>query len=378
VRGAGGLLDRYVLRRFVGAYGMCLFGFVALFLVVDFFSLLDNVLASAKAIEKAGYSVWPLVGEYYLTKLPLIVTTIGPFLTLFAAIATLITFGRHNELTPMIASGRSHHRVLAPVYVSAVLAVFALVATEEYVLPQAMKRNAAIENLIKGGERGDSRRPPHIRDDRTGNAFAARAWLPSQQRLVDVHAPSYHDPSGRMPDGKFDAASIAFRRNPETREVGWFPVDGTLTPFAGAHDGVLPDPVRLAPDRPIAFVVPPAEIDLLTEAGEPGLSRAELAALISRYPQKYELRMQLYTRTTRPVSGLVLLLLGLPFVTRPGQRTIAAGLGVALGTCAVYVGVDFFAQQVGNRGELLPLVAAGLAPSLFGAIGLARIDRVSG
>ncbi len=378
MRGAFGLLDRYVLRRFVGAYGLCLFGFVTLFLVVDFFSLLDNVLASEKAIEKAGYSLWPLVGEYYLTKLPLILTTVGPFLTLFAAIATLITFGRHNELTPMIAAGRSHHRVLAPVYASAVLAVFALVATEEYVLPQAMQRNDAIENLIKGGDRGDSRRPPHIRDSETGNAFAARTWLPSQRRLVDVHAPAYRDPSGRLPDGKFDAASVAWRIHPETREIGWFPVDGTLTPFVGAHDGVLPDPVRLPPDRPIAFKVDPSEIDLQTEAGEPGLSRTELAALIARYPQKNELRMQLYTRTTRPISGLVLLLLGLPFVTRPGQRTIAAGLGVALGTCAVYVGVDFFARQIGNRGELAPLVAAGLAPSLFGAIGLARIDRVSG
>jgi lipopolysaccharide export LptBFGC system permease protein LptF len=73
----------------------------------------------------------------------------------------------------------------------------------------------------------------------------------------------------------------------------------------------------------------------------------------------------------------VLLLLGLPFVARPGQKSIAAGLGVALGTCAVYVASDYFCQWFGNSGELVPLVAAWLAPAFFGALALVRLDRVS-
>src|SRR5882724_1842987 len=117
----GGLLDRYVLRRFLGAYGLCLFGFLLLFLVMDFFARLEDISSSRAAIENAGESVWVVVAEYYLTKLPFMLVTVGPFLTLFAAIATLITFGRHNEITPMVAAGRSHHRVLAPIYVFAVL-----------------------------------------------------------------------------------------------------------------------------------------------------------------------------------------------------------------------------------------------------------------
>jgi lipopolysaccharide export system permease protein len=377
--GAGGLLDRYVLRRFLGAYGVCLFGFLMLFLVMDFFSRLEDIAKSSAAIEASGEKVWLVVVEYYVTKLPLMLMTVGPFLSLFAAIAALITFGRQNEITPMIAAGRSHHRVLAPVYAFAVLMVFALVATEEYVLPAAMQRHIPLSGLIESGERGDSRKVPHIHDPSTGNVFVARYWFPLKRDLVDVHSPSYHDASGQVPDGRFDAASLQFRVNRATGQVGWFPVDGTVTPDAAGAGGMLPDPIRLPHDRPIAFNTRTEEIDLLTEIGQPGLWRSDLVHLIERNPEKPDLRMQLYTRTTRPVSSLVLLLLGLPFVTRPGQKTIAAGLGIALGTCGLYVGVDMFCQQIGNRGSPFdPLVAAWIAPALFGAIGLARLDRLSG
>lgn len=380
MRGAGGLLDRYVLRRFVGAYGLCVFGFVLLFLVVDFFGHLDNFLEGEKAIVKAGLTLWPVVGEFYLTRLPLVLTTLGPYMTLFAGVAVLITFARHNELVPMIAAGRSHHRVLAPVYGFAVLVVFGLVAMEERVLPYAMKRNAQIDALIQSGERGgEFRNPPHLRDrdeKGDGNVFDAQGWSSTQQKLVDVHAPRYHDPTGRLPDGRLDAAVLQYRRHPVTKVVGWYPKDATLTPFDADKGGVLPDPIRLPPDEAIAFSLTPREIDLQTEASEPGLTRQELAALVRSYPQKFDLQMQMLTRTTRPIASLVLLLLGLPFVLKPGHKsTIAGGLGVALGTCGCYVGVDFFFQQLGNRGDLEPLVAAWVAPAFFGAIALVRLDR---
>jgi lipopolysaccharide export system permease protein len=381
LRGAAGLLDRYVLRRFAGAYGLCLFGFLLLFLVVDFFSRLDNFLAAENAIVRGGYGYWPLIGEFYLTKIPFIVSLVGPYLTLFAAIATMMTFGRHNELTPMIAAGRSHHRVLAPVYAFSVMVVFALVACEEYVLPRALRRHSMIDEVVETGGRATARRPPHIRDATTGNVITADQWSAPERRLVGVHAMSFRDPSGALPEGRLDAPLLEYRINTATSRVGWFPREGgTLTPASRDGGGVQPDPIRLAPDEPIPFSVRPEEIDQLADVGEPGaLTRAELLRLIGRYPQKFDLQMQLHTRSTRPLSSLVLLLLGLPFVMRPGQKTIAAGLGIALCTCAVYSGVDFLCQQIGNRGDLIaPIQAAWLAPSLFGAIGLARLDRISG
>jgi lipopolysaccharide export system permease protein len=376
VKSAGGLLDRYVLRRFVGAYGLCLGAFLMLFLVVDFSMRIDNILEAAPNVSKAGYSLMPLVAEFEATKLVWFATFLGPFLSLFAAIATLIAFGRHNELTPMIAAGRSHHRVLAPVYVFAALAAAVFALAEDRVVPLVMKRNAAIENTFEPNRRGDA--PPHLRDDSTGNIYSALKWMPAQQRLLDVQVLSYHDPSGRLPDGRLDAAALVFARNKRTKTIGWYPVDGTLTPNVAGAGGALPSVKRLEPDEAVAFRMTPAEVSLKTALAEPGLTHDELATLNAMYKDRYDLRMLMLTRQTRPAASLVLLLLGLPFVLKPGQRTIAAGLGVALCTCSAYMAVDFLCQQLGNRGAIEPLVAAWFAPALFGSLAIARLDRLGG
>jgi len=374
LRSVGGLLDRYVLRRYVAAYGLCLGGFLMLFFVIDFSMRVDNIIEAAPTVRKAGLSLWPLVAEYYGTKLVWFATIVGPFLTLFAAIAALIAFGRHNELTPMIAAGRSHHRVLAPMYAFAALAALALAGAEDRIVQRLMKRNAAIEYTFEPGKHGDA--PPHLRDESTGNIYSAQKWLPTQQRLLDVHVLSYHDPAGRLPDGRLDAAALVFARNRETKEIGWFPVDGALTPNVDGSGGALPSVRRLAPDEPIAFKMMPADVALAAASAQPGLEHDELVALIKANEQRYDLSMLLLTRQTRPASSLVLLLLGLPFVLRQGQRTIAAGLAVALCTCGAYMAVDFFFQQLGNRGEVTPLIAAWFAPSLFGSLAIARLDRL--
>ena len=112
--GFGGLLDRYIARRFISNYGLVLLGFVMLFLVLDLASTLDDFLDSEAAFRERGESLWIAVGEYYLTKIPPTLTLIGPFLTLFAVISTLISFSRGNELAPMLVALNVYMKMNVP------------------------------------------------------------------------------------------------------------------------------------------------------------------------------------------------------------------------------------------------------------------------
>ena len=202
-------------------------------------------------------------------------------------------------------------------------------------------------------------------------------WMPGDQKMVRVRTPAWQDPLGRLPTGSLTADELQYRRHPGTGVVAWYPVNGVLRPQEKDADGRVLPPIRLSPEEPIHFRRTPNEVDLAIARGRPGLTRAEIEALRKRDPEAHGLWMQLLARTTRPVSSVVLLLLGIPFVTRPGQRTIAAGLAVALGASVAYFGVDFFFQQLGNRNTLPPPVAAWFAPIFFGALAISRLDRVS-
>ena len=53
----GGILDRYVLRRFLVHYGLALLYLVGLFLVMDLVTRLDRFLEARQALEAVGSSV---------------------------------------------------------------------------------------------------------------------------------------------------------------------------------------------------------------------------------------------------------------------------------------------------------------------------------
>ena len=372
----GGLLDRYVGRRFVGLYGLCVLGFVLLFLVVDGVGRIDDFIDARESLAP-GESITALAIEYYVSKIPVFSVLFAPYLTLFAAIACLMTLTRHNELSAMISCGRSLHRVLLPVYVASLVITAFLLVAEQQVVPASLRRIESVERRLEHDKSSRGEQPPHLRD--AINTLVAERWVPRDLRLVGVSSIGFRDPEGRLPEGKLTAEALVYRRRAADGRLGWFPIGGTLTPAGKDATGRLADPVPLPRDEPLLFLLTPTEIDILVESEVAALSSAKIRELRRLYADKpdqvAQLSLQLHSRNARPFANLVLLLLGLPFVARPGQRSIAAGLAVAFGCCVVYMTGDLIAQELGSRQAVGPLTAAWLAPLVFGAVALARLDR---
>lgn len=368
-----GLLDRYVTWRFLSAYGLCLIGFVGLFLVVDLSGNLADLLDARETFEASGRGIVGVAIEYYLSKLPSILVMVGPFLTLFAAITALIGLSRHGELTPMVTAGRSLHRVLVPVYVIAALLVLVLYAVEDDLVPFSNGRYEEIRQALDG-KREFQRVDAFTRG---GNNFEVRGWQPAKQSLLGLVCRNWHDPAGRLPDGALSAERVEYGRHAVSGRVGWFPRGGVVRPF-GLDDEGRPQPaLELSFDDPLDLGFTPAEIDLLVAEQRAGLSRADILRLMARQPSDRHLEIELHTRWARPLASLVLLLLGLPFVARVGGRSITTGLAVAFVTSLAYFLVGLFFLELGNRGDLSPFAAVWIPPAGFGAFALTRLSRMA-
>lgn len=366
----GRILDRYVGGKFASTYGLVLLGFLALFVVIDFVGSLDDL---RKGAEHLGRPMTELAVSFYSAKLPGIVSAVGPYITLFAGIATVISLTRHNELVPMLSAGRSVHRVLLPVYVGAVILVGVLVLVEESLVPMAHGHHQTLDRALSR-KRGRPVEVPHLRD--ALNAFATDGWVPGEQALLNVRCPQYTDPSGNLPSGALQADRLLYRRHPVTGLVDWYPEGGRIEPRELDAEGRPQLPVDIDPGVPLGLSLTPAEVEVLAERDEPKLYRRQLEILIERYPANTKLHLELLGRRTRPLSSLVLLLLGLPLVLRSGQRSVATGLGVALLTSMGYFAVDVFFHELGGRGALRPIFAAWAAPAFFSALAIARLDTM--
>ncbi len=372
----GGLLDRYVGRRFIALYGLCLLGFVLLFTVVDGVGRIDDLLSAAEKLPE-GRTLLGVAAEFYIHRIPVFSVLFAPYLTLFATIATLMTLNRHSELTAMITTGRSLHRVLLPVYVVATVLTGLLLLAEERVVPYALRRaDAAAQLFSRGGPTGGENVHTHLRDA-NGNTFAADRWFTDDKRLTNVSSLGFRDPAGRLPVGRLSADALRYRRRTRDSAPAWFATGGELLPLEKDADGRIPQAIAIPPDAPLAIALTPVEIDVLVAEDVASLSSQKIDELTRLHPERAPaLTMQREARRTRPIANFVLLLFGLPFLARPGQRSIAAGLGIAFGVCVAYISVDLFCQELGARGALNPALAAWIGPVLFLAVGIARLDDV--
>lgn len=371
-----GTLDLYVLRRVASVYGLCIATFVLLFLVVDGFSRLDEFLGSAKELREQGENVWAVAGRYYATKVPRVISIVGPYMTLFAGIATILSLARTNELVPMLTAGRSLHRVLLPAYLFAALAAGTLVLFEERVVPRATRENALLDRKVKDFGRIEVGRVPHLTDG--PNRYSVGRWFPREQKLTAVVCQRFTDPRGKLPSGSLAVKELYYRRHPRTGVVGWYPVDGVLTPAPSGGGSRVGDPIRLPLDEPVPLGYTPDLVDVLADSAEEGIERAKLVQLQRQFPLQHKWTVDLHTRTTRPVASLVLFLLGIPFVASPEKRSIAWGLGLALVLCVGYFFADalFTAAGVRALGGIHAEVWVWTPPVLFTAVALALMDRV--
>lgn len=142
------ILNRYVARELLAVFLPALCGFVALYLIVDFFDRVDILLRHEATMRSAV--------KYFLFKVPLMVTQVLPAAVLLATIVGLGLLGRRNEITAMRAAGVSLWRTARPLLLGAAAISLAALIWDETVVPYASRQFQYVNNveIRKRPERG--------------------------------------------------------------------------------------------------------------------------------------------------------------------------------------------------------------------------------
>jgi lipopolysaccharide export LptBFGC system permease protein LptF len=106
------------------------------------------------------------------------------------------------------------------------------------------------------------------------------------------------------------------------------------------------------------------------------LSYAEILDRSERYPLAPGYRLMRHYHVTFPLSVMLLVLLGVPFVLRRPRKGGLVGLGAALLLCVAFMLVDAAVRDLGNGGFLHPVMAAWLPVILAGSLGVVLFDSV--
>ena len=123
------IMDRYLLRQFLGPFILCSVGILAVWIIYD---LQDNGSDFFEARASFG-----TILHLYIVQLPQMIVMILPATLLLGLLYSLGKMSKSNELVSMLSSGRSLLRILSPLlFVGAYLSVFCFALNYEWA-PQA-------------------------------------------------------------------------------------------------------------------------------------------------------------------------------------------------------------------------------------------------
>ena len=359
-------LDRYVTTHFLFSWLVWLFFMVGLMVVFDIFGKMDKFAEAASRLPEEN--VFLAVVQFYLVNSVFIMLQILPFVTVTAAMFTVTKLLKCNEIAPMIATGTSFFRILAPVFLGAVLAAGAMAALRETALPILRPVKERLELLALRGEQEKVR---------SGLFFTDPAG-----RLISVDR--YFAVSHRIKGFKV----IALGRMKDDWER-WEAEEAVWTEEGGRRGWRLVGGKRLHPDGVGATVTeeksffPAGELEPAYFEQEINKNReffdfsfSELAELARLRPDYPNFRVLLHYHVTFPLANILLLLLALPFGISFERRSTLEGVIMAIFICGLYVVLDISLRNLGGARVLNPVLASWAVPIVFGSAGVVLFSSI--
>lgn len=353
------MLDRYVGRIVLGAFGATLLFFLFITILMDLLNNLHKYAANAADKGLGGFDLALYLGWHYVQTTPVLFVTVTPFATVIAGMFSVARLQAANEVVPMLFVGRSIQRVLRPVLVVGAMAGLAMAGCWQWVVPQVGA--SLVEGQAFLGEH------TVVQKNLVHESFGD-----SNQYLVVGE----YDPLARsmrnismLSEGAVEADNVlvlAEQANWDETRKDWRLTRGIAQQKRGTFIEPVPQEWLQRPD-----LTP----EILLQRGRESLdpetqSYSDLLETIALRPNRADLRLALHRHFTYPLANLLLLLLALPLAVYFERGSRIERLLGAIVLCGAYMLVDLTCQSLGQGGHLHPIVAAWTPTIVFGALGL--------
>ena len=360
-------IDRLMIVGYFKSYIICLFSLLMLYIVVDMFMNLDEFVNQGSA----GLQVVAVrIASWYGYRIPTLFDRLCEAIVLLAAMFTVALMQRNNEQVPLLSAGVSTQRIVSPVLCCASLMLTLTILNQEMLIPR-ISHQLANDRSDPGGEKESTVRggfepnEVHIEGERairknlTIKKF--RVMIPEKVGGNMLHITAeearFHPSPGDAPRGKWEMTGCSPRNLESIPGILEVRDDSRYFLYTKAidFDAMVRDPkwFTLASTR-----------RLYQELQRPESTR--LAAIAVMF----------HARLTRPILGMVLVLMGLSVILLDQTRNVIISAGFCLVLCGGFFAVIYTCKMLGDNEILSPALAAWLPVVGFGPFSLVLFDAV--
>ena len=359
-----GILDRYMARQFMSAFGLCMGTLLAVMLLTD----LQNNISDFREAD----NIKEVVFSYYRIHFPAVFVFILPYVLLLSLLYCLGKMSRHQEIVAMIQTGRGVFRIVMPLMVAGLFSSAICLVFNYHWGPWAEGHKDIILDVAKDGQANQARSVLYRDTD------SRRVWLigafPYQfektGELRNVTIRTFND--GGHPTTRLEADFATWSRiHKNWTFTGVQLVDLQTSPvprLVDTEDSITRD----WQETPWQLVKPGLDQSHL---GIPELNSWLAANEGVEWANKRPYLTQWHYRYAQPVICLVTILIAAPLGIVFSRRGISGGVSIALFLCAGMLLASSFFLTFGEAGRLPPIIAAWGTNILFTVIALYLFNR---
>jgi lipopolysaccharide export system permease protein len=351
------IVTRYIYRQFLRNLALSIFVLSSLFLFVDFFDRIDNVLE-----RDASFG---LIITYFSLKIPYFLLLTLPISMLVASLFTMGLLTRSSELTAMRASGFTLFSLARPIFVVGLVVVLLSSILSETIIPYTQRRVREMWNIDIKQRDQDGHYDRQRFWFRDGDNFYSVSMFDSRENaLLDLSIFALDD--AFFMERRRDARKAVYLSD----SLGWNMSSVVEKSFGerGVSSELdfqsLPLPISANPEKFYITKTDPATMSyrelqgFIREQERNGLSTASYLG-------------DLYSKLAFPFINLIVPLLVIPFAVGSSRTKSLAGASIA----AVITGFSYHVIHslaiALSRAELWPpLLSAWAANILLSAIGI--------
>jgi lipopolysaccharide export system permease protein len=350
------LIDKYIIRKFLGTFFFCLALILTIAVVFDFAEKIDNFMeknAPAKAI----------IFDYYLNFIPYFATLFAPLFVFIAVIFFTSKMAINTEIIAILNCGMSFKRMMWPYFLSAlVIAVFTFTLTN-FVIPKANATRMEFEDTYY---RSSSRKVTveNIHRMVSKNTYVYMgSFNPINQRGSNFTIEHFSD-SGKL-ESKLSARDVVF----DTTIHKWSAMNYYLREIQGQNEVILNG-------KQIDTTLSINPGDFSRDPGFVGtMTYRELDDYISllRLQGSDELKLFLiekHRRFANPFAVFILSLIGVSLSSRKIRGGIGMNIGIGLILSFSYILFLQFASQFSLKGNLNPMLAMWIPNIIYSVIAM--------
>ena len=362
------ILDRMLFLSFVRAFLICITSTLSLYIIVDLFTNLDSFASRSEGLG----SFMRNIAEYYGYRIIEYTDRLAEVITLLAAMFTIAWMQRSNELLPLLSAGVSTKRVIRPILLGACLLLSLATLNQEFVIPEI----SDVLMLDRDDPQGERKIMVQSAYDSSGSQFEG-VWGHRKDKSVEyLYVTLPETSSSRMIH--LSAANARYiPTGPEKLSGGWL-LTGTTPRELDPQN--KPEMVEML--DPGRYFVRTKTVEFETLTRHPKWYMYASTSRINELLQESDGRRQnllaviYHMRLTRPIVGLILVVMGISTILRDQTRNVFISAGLCLFMCASFYGVIFAGRFLGSADYLPPALAAWLPVVLFGPLAFAWYDAI--